>query len=282
VPSSRGQKRVVSASPQPETTSCAGCGSPLPAAAHFCPGCGRPVDPDTGTTVQAEVPPDETGTVPVHYAAAEPRYFGIAPPLLLLAIVIGAFVVAVLLFASGHWPIALILVGIAILLLTAFLELARRRPAALPTGALEGVRERAAAAVETLAVRGRAGTEAVRLRHRLGRLYAYRRDLLTAFGDAVYRGADSEQLRAQLEGVDREAQALEEELRRLVADTNERIEKARLAVQPTQMVEVPEPYPPPDEGNPPAPAPVPEPMPPPDEGTPPQPDPVPTPLGPRE
>ena len=72
----------------------------------------------------------------------------------------------------------------------------------------------------------------------------------------------------------------------------ERIRPGQLEVQPTDMVQVPEPYPPPDEGSPPAPAPVPEPTPapvpepypPPDEGTPPSvPDvPEPGPLGPGD
>ena len=108
-------------------------------------------------------------------------------------------------------------------------------------------------------------------------MHAHRRDLLTVFGDAAYRGAPTEGLRSELEAVDARAAELEGEVQRVAAEGRERIERARLAVQETQMVSVPEPYPPPDEGNPPTPAPIPEPLPPPDEGTPPQPDPVPTP-----
>jgi hypothetical protein len=231
--------------------------------------------------VRAEIPADETGTVPVAYGVAEPRYFGVAPPLLVLAVALGVFAVAVVLFATGRWPVALILVGVAILLLAAFLELARRRPTgavtALSASAVNGLRARIGAALETVAARGRAGKEAVLLRNRLVRLRAHRRDLLAAFGDAVYRGDDAEPLRAQLQEVDAQAAALEEEVQQLAIVTRDRIEKARFAVQATQMVELPEPYPPPDEGTPPAPAEVPEPLPPPDEATPPQPDPVPTP-----
>jgi hypothetical protein len=121
------------------------------------------------------------------------------------------------------------------------------------------------------------GTETLRLRRQLGRLQAYRRDLLTAFGDAVYRGdeAAAARLRVELGGVDVQTRDLEQELHRLVVATRERIASARLAAQPT-MVEVPEPYPPPDEGTPPQPVPVPEPYPGP-EIVPPTPDPVPTP-----
>ena len=72
--------------------------------------------------------------------------------------------------------------------------------------------------------------------------------------------------------------------------THERIQRARLEVQPTRSFErpqqpnVPEPYPPPGEGDPPEPATVPEPFPSPDEGDPPRPAivPEPTPGGPQE
>jgi hypothetical protein len=261
--------------------SCAGCGSPLPATARFCPGCGRPVDPDTGTTVRAELPPTETGPVPVSMAHAQPRWFGVTPPSLLLVLALGAAAAAVVLFALGRWPIALILVGATILLFTGFLEVARRKPDTAVTrvsaDALDGMRARAASTFEAIAARGRAGREGARVRIELARLNAHRRELLTAFGDAVYRGVDAEPFRAQLVELDAHAGRLEQELQHVLAASQQRIRMARLAVQETQMVSIPEPYPPPDEGTPPAPAPVPEPSPPPDEGTPPQPDPVPTP-----
>jgi hypothetical protein len=271
----------MSASEAAPSASCVGCGAPLPDAARFCPGCGRPVDPETGTTVRSELPASETGPVPVSIAYAEPRWFGVTPPMVLLVLSLAGFVLAVVLFAIGHWPVGLILVGVAILLFTGFLEVARRKPDAavtrLSAEAIDGMRARAGSALEALAARGRAGREAARLRNELVRLHAHRRELLVAFGDAVYRGDDPDPLRRELEAVDEHARGLEAELHELLVATRERIEKARLAVQDTQMVQVPEPYPPPDEGTPPMPVPIPEPSPPPDEGTPPQPDPVPTP-----
>jgi hypothetical protein len=262
--------------------SCTACGSAIPATARFCPGCGRPVDDETGTTVSAELPPDETGEVPISYTVAEPRYFGVPPAVVAGAIAVVALALAVVLFVTGHWPFALILLGIAVLCFAVFLEVARRKPdhaaARVSAAAVSHARERAAAALESLAARSRAGTETLRLRRRLGLLQAYRRDLLTAFGEAVYRGdeAAAEQLRAELGGADAQARDLEQELAAVVAATRERIESAQLAVQQTQMIELPEPYPPPDEGTPPQPAPVPEPYPGP-EIVPPTPDPVPTP-----
>ncbi len=78
--------------------------------------------------------------------------------------------------------------------------------------------------------------------------------------------------------LEEERQRAEDELAERLAGAEERIRRARLPVQDTQMVtpnEPSAPYPPPDEGNPPEPAQVPEPYPPPDEGTPPVPAPDP-------
>jgi hypothetical protein len=239
------------------------------------------VDPDTGTTVRAELPPSETGPVPVSVSHVEPRWFGVTPPMLLFALALAGLVLAIALFATGNWPFGLIVLGVATLLFLGFLEVARRKPDTAVTRrsaeAIDDVRARAGSMIEALGVRGRAARETARLRHELVGLHAYRRELLAAFGDAVYRDVDAEPLRTQLQELDARAANLAAELQQVAVAARERIENARLAVQETQMVAVPEPYPPPDEGNPPAPVPIPEPYPPPDEGTPPVPDPVPTP-----
>ena len=55
-----------------------------------------------------ELPPHETGLVPVEYARVEPRYYGITPATLVLALAGAALTLAVVLFALAHWPFALI------------------------------------------------------------------------------------------------------------------------------------------------------------------------------
>src|SRR6266550_146504 len=96
---------------------CQNCGAAVPAEARFCPSCGAPAD--AGSTVPAQVPLDETGPVPVAVQRSEPHWFGVAPPQLLLASAVVALALAFVLFALGHWPYGLILLGVGALLLAA-------------------------------------------------------------------------------------------------------------------------------------------------------------------
>jgi hypothetical protein len=267
--------------------SCSSCGAQLPAAARFCPSCGESTE-DEAATVRAPVPFEEPEPGPPTLAQSQPRWFGLTPPLLSLVLAVGAVGAAVALFATDSWPEGVILLGVAALFLALYVEVALRKPKAapvpLPTDALAQVRNRAGAAVEEIAVRSRAAGELLRLRHQRAALHETRRMLLADLGEAVYGedGVRVDQVRADLDAVDDQLRALETAMREVVETAQERVENARLAVQDTQMVEIPEPYPPPDEGTPPGPAIVPEPSPPPDELTPPPPDPVPTPLSPEQ
>ena len=65
--------------------SCENCGSTLPNGSRFCPECGARVGAGAGETAVEELPPDETGQVPVEYETARPRYFGVFRPAKALA-----------------------------------------------------------------------------------------------------------------------------------------------------------------------------------------------------
>jgi len=267
----------MSASPAAADT-CTGCGAELPRGARFCPDCGTPWD--GGTTVRAELPPDETGPIPVSFTQVEPHWFGVTPPVFLLGIAGVVFLVSLVLFVTGHWPFGLILLGLAALLFAAFLELARRRPRSRVTRASNDARQRAGSLLETWRVRAAAAAEVRRISSGLAVLDAERRTALLELGNAVHAGdADSEAAaRARLAELEERQAELRADLDRRLADADERIRRARLSVGDTMMVtpnEPHEPYPPPGEGTPPTPAIVPEPYPPPDEGTPPAPDPGP-------
>jgi hypothetical protein len=259
---------------------CIACGADLPRGARFCPECGVPASSPGGTTLQSELPPEEVGPVPISFQRAEPRWFGVAPPLVLLGLAVVLLVLAIALFAGGHWPYGLILLGLAALLFAAFLELARRRPHSRVTRHATDVRERAGSTWETWRTRAAAAAEARRIQSGLNVLESERRTALLELGEAAHRGdsrAEAE-VRARLDELDARESELRERLDEQLAQAGERIRLAKLSVQETMMVkpnEPSQPYPPPDEGNPPTPAPVPEPYPPPDEGTPPTPAPDP-------
>jgi hypothetical protein len=256
---------------------CPNCGTDLPTPARFCPACGAQVN--EGATVKADLPPDETGPVPVSMQRSEPHWFGVAPPHALLAVAVIAFVIAIVLFTTGHWPYGLILLGAAALLFAAFLEAARRRPDSGMTRASVDARERARSSWETLRARQVATAQARSIQHGLLLLESDRRSALHELGVAAHAGDTTAEagVRARLAALDAQESELRAQLDEALGDAHERIRKARLPVQETMMVLPTEPYPPPDEGTPPQPAVVPEPYPPPDEGTPPQPAQIPEP-----
>jgi hypothetical protein len=238
------------------------------------------------------MPPNETGPVPVEAHVAERRFFGVPPSTILLVLGAGALVGAIALFATGQWPWGLILLGLAIFMLTGFSSQARRLPGETSgvgrasLAAVGTVRARAGAAVETVAAHSNARIELRRLRREAGAVASERTERLRELGEAVYEGNRSatKELKETLQGLDDVIKAKEAEMADVTMQAQERIGRAQLQVQPTQVVPgaeqvpspvpepatVPEPYPPPGEGQPPGPATVPEPYPPPDEGDRPQ------------
>ena len=268
--------------------SCANCGGELGKASRYCPQCGHPVA--SGETKVMEVPSDETGLVPVQYARAEPGYYGITPTTLVLVLGAVALTLAIVLFVLGHWPFGLIALGAGVLLVLIFLEAARRKPdgavARSTAEALDGFRARAGVAADSLAARGRATRRLVALRRELRRMGLLRARLLFELGDAVYRGDDqgTKRTREQVVELDELATLRGAEMEAIVMQTQERLDRRRLEVQPTEMVELPEQPGRPGEVTPGGPAVIPEPYPPPDEGNPPEPAiiPEPGPLAPEE
>lgn len=251
--------------------SCTTCGHRLPKQSRYCPQCGQPVD-DGETKVQ-EVPPDETGPVPIEYMEADRRYYGVTPTALAVTLAVLAVVAAVVLFATGHWPIGLILLGVGVLLLLITVE----------TGVF---RDRAGFAADSVATRGRATTRLLALRRELRKMAVLRGRLLFELGDAVYREDEqaTETARQRLAELDETWRQREAEMQTVIAQAQDRLHRRRLELQPTEMVELPDEPAPPGEQDPTGPAVIPEPYPPPDEGTPPEPAviPEPGPLAPEE
>jgi 4-amino-4-deoxy-L-arabinose transferase-like glycosyltransferase len=269
----------VSASPA-STAACPNCSADVPEAARFCPSCGARLE--AGSTAVIPPPPDETGRVPVSVTSVEPHLFGVTPPLAVLVLALAAIALGVLLLGLGRLlPGILLLVAGAALLLV-FISISRE------VGTRE-LGDRVRFAATSLSVRSAAAREATRLRHELARLQQDRNGRVRALGEAVYAGseADTEAVRGELAALDDRIAETERELALVAARAQEQVAKAKLEVQATEMVEIPdspgiepqepvripEPYPPPGEGQPPEPARIPEPYPPPDEGDIPEPPP---------
>jgi len=254
---------------------CANCGSRLTKKARFCPECGARVGASSDETAIQELPPDETGQVPVAMTTAEPRFFGVTPPAAVIALAGASLALAIVLLLTDHFIFGGVLLVVAGVLFMLFAGLVRRAPetpvARASAGALGAVRARAGFAVETLAAHSSARVELFRLRRELAELLAQRAEFARALGEAVYADDPeaTESARSSMAEVDDLISAKEEQMQQTAAGAMERIERAQLQVQPT-MIETPEPPTPspepfPSPSEPPAPTPIPEPTPEPSE-----------------
>jgi hypothetical protein len=252
--------------------SCANCGARLPKRGRFCPECGTRVGAGPGETAVQELPLQETGPVPVELTTVTPRFFGVTPPSAVLALATASLALAIFLIATGHVVVGGALLGVALVLLVFFVGLARQLPetpvARFSSEALNALRERAGFAVETLTVHSSARVELFRLRRELAELLARRAESARALGEAVYADDEegTEAARAGMAELDGLISAKEDEMEQTAAGAMERIQRAQLQVQPTNIETpqpVPEPYPEPSPS--PQPVPIPEPTPEPSE-----------------
>jgi uncharacterized membrane protein YphA (DoxX/SURF4 family) len=263
----------------------------LPARSKFCSECGAAVA--SGDTVVEEVPPAEDGPTPVEPQVSERHYFGVPPSGVLLGLGAVGLIAAIALVASGLWPWALIALGLSLFLLTGFISAERQGPReeGRASRAFSSVLTRAGVAKETIAAQGSARIELARLRRDASALARQRSERARELGEAVYanNATATKELKERMKEIDDELAAKEAQMAKVTIDAQERVGRAKLQVQPTQVVAgempdeapepatVPEPSPPPDEGQPPQPAHVPEPYPPPDEGDRPKPPEIPEP-----
>jgi zinc-ribbon domain len=255
----------------PEARKCPNCGSRLTKKARFCPECGVRVE--EGGTVVHELPHEETGPVPVEITTAAPRFFGVTPPAAVLALGAASLALGIVLLVTGHTVVGGVLLAVAGSFFALFSSLARRLPdttaARVSMGALGAVRARAGFAVEALTVHSSARVELFKLRRELLELAAQRAECARVFGEAVYADDTdaSESARARMAELDGLIAAKEEAMEQTASGAVERLQRAQLQVQPTQIEtpEPPSPEPYPEPTPPPAPVPMPEPTPEPSE-----------------
>ena len=251
----------------PEARKCPNCGSRLTKKARFCPECGVRVE-EGGTVIQ-ELPQEETGPVPVEITTAAPRFFGVTPPAAVLALGAASLALGIVLLITGHTVVGGVLLAVAGIFFALFSSLARRLPdttaARVSMGALGAVRSRASFAVEALTVHSSARVELFKLRRELLELAAQRAECARVFGEAVYAddAEASETARERLAELDGLLAAKEEAMEQTASGAVERLQRAQLQVQPTQIEtpEPPSPEPTPEPSEPPGPVRIPEPGP---------------------
>ena len=227
--------------------SCPRCGAENTDGRRFCVNCGFELV-SSGDTAIDLLPAHEPGEVPVKIVRAEPR-------------LVRAFTTPLL----------------------AIRESSLGRDAARAA-------DRALAEVDvalvSLRARSQAGRELRRLRRRLAESMQRRDFLLRDLGAAVYRGDEeaTERVKTEVRLVDESMEETRKTMEEIPKQAEERVRTTRLEVQQTQIVhpEVPEPYPPPGEVDPPQHPDVPEPYPPPGELDPPVPPDLPEPAPERE
>ena len=137
-----------------------------------------------------------------------------------------------------------------------------------PAGAVGGRCGRAGYAVETVAAHSGARVDLFRQRRELSELLAQRAESARILGEAVYAADEegTESARTRMAELDGLVSAKEEEMEQTAAAAMERIQRAQLQAQPTQIEPpAPSPEPLPEPSPPPQPVPVPEPTPEPSE-----------------
>jgi hypothetical protein len=222
---------------------CSNCGTELPPNSKFCPECGTAVA--AGDTVVEEVPVPEPAPAPVDPQVAERRLFGVPPSSILLLLVVVALAFAIVLFALGEWPWALIVLGLAGFAATGLFTQARRLPAETSgvtkasLGAVDAFGARGRAVVETVAAHWSARTELSRLRREIAALSADRSERVGELGATAYDGnkAAEKELKERIKQIDDDIQAKEAQMAKVTIDAQERIGRAKLEVQSTRIEE---------------------------------------------
>jgi hypothetical protein len=173
---------------------------------------------------------------------ARPRYFGLTPRGLVVAIAVIAFVLGIVGLATGNVAAGVLLIVAAVFLAAVYLEQAkRRRESSLDRVAAAAVdHTRALAGFTGSSVRAwtRAGRELARLRVEASMRARERSQLQYALGGACFSGdeAQVENLREQMHICDREIEERSRRAREVVAAARTRSAEERAAAAETQVM----------------------------------------------
>jgi len=207
---------------------CRHCGRELPDESTFCPACGRRV---------AAEPRD----VPIDVQHAEPKYFGLGPPIFVFLVSLVLLVAGIVLLVAGSVALGVIAIVLALCLLPTFLAGARRWPdttiARAGVSTADRLRDEAGAAVESISAWSRAGRDVARLRKEQFALRRERDAKVRELGVSYYaEDGRAEELKAEAKELDRRLEASDRELQRAVVEAKRRTRKERAAVVSTEVI----------------------------------------------
>lgn len=211
---------------------CANCGKELPADALFCPSCGRRA---------SDLPADETVRgFPIDVHHAEARWFGLEPPVLVLAVMAVLVVLGVVLLLSGNLA-GVVAIVLAACLLPSFLAGARRWPdspfARVGVSTAERVRDEADVAVASISTWSRAGRDVVRMRKEQFQLRRDRDAKIRELGVSVYKeDGRADELKAEAKELDERIEANERELQKTIVGARRHVRKERASVVGTEVL----------------------------------------------
>ena len=209
---------------------CSHCGGTLPEAATFCPSCGRRADAPV------------TREVPIDVQHAEPKYFGLAPPVFVFAAAVALLALGIGLILGGAFAVGVIAIILAACLLPTFLAGARRWPdtriAQVGVSAADRVRDEAEVAADSISTLGRAGRDVARLRKEQFQLRRERDAKVRALGVSVYEeDGRADELKAAAKELDARIDANEKRLQQTVSGARRRVRRSRAAVVSTEVIE---------------------------------------------
>jgi hypothetical protein len=211
-------------------TTCPACGNEVPAGMPTCGWCGAAL---AGGAASG----------PVGVQRADRRVFGVPPATGLLVVGALLLVLGVVLLFTGSIALGLFALAAGLLVLAAFPSLARRHDespvARRAVRSFDGLRERADATIESLAARASARRHLARIDAELEQLESARTTGIRELGEATYAqdAAEMERLRGELAAADTALAAKRTEREQLLADTEEKVDEARLRAQPTEQLE---------------------------------------------
>ena len=213
-----------------QVASCSHCGGELPADAVFCPSCGRRTD----------APPLKLD-IPIDVQHAEPRYFGITPPIFVLSLFVAFAVLGAVLLALGSIVLGVVALVLAVCMLPTFLAGARRWPdtrvARAGISTADRVRDETTAAAASVSAWSRAGRAVVRLRKERFRLRRERDAKIRELGRSVFdEDGRAEELKAEAKELDERVTAHGRELQETIAGARRSVRRDRAAVVATEVI----------------------------------------------